>query len=174
MIQLGKFIIDNLQRPYLSTRLAAAQFPEKTKSQRGYPRFLGEGGQGRGDEGQDQGERRPGALAVGAVREERQQGEEAGEEVGAADHTGHRLAVDRMRREQEAGDRVAQAVPSRQHLENATNSRSIDQRFETEEKEREREREREKHRSIENNEFLNFASSTREREKLIRRFPLIR
>lgn len=114
---------DNLQRPYLSTRLAAAQFPEKTKSQRGYPRFLGEGGQGRGDEGQDQGKRRPGALAVGAVREERQQGEEAGEEVGATDHAGHRLAVDRMRREQEAGDRVAQAVPSRQYLENATNPR---------------------------------------------------
>lgn len=119
----GKFIIDNFQRAYLSTRLAAAQLPQKTKGQRGYPRFLGEGGQGGGDEGQDQGKRRPGALAVGAVREKRQQGEEAGEEVGATDHTGHRLAVDRMRREQEAGDRVAQAVPSRQHLENARNSR---------------------------------------------------
>lgn len=102
---------------YLTTRLAAAQFPQKTQSQRGYPRLLGEGGQGGGDEGQNQGKRRPGALAVGAVREERQQGEEAGEKVGATDHPGHRLAVDRMRREQEAGDRVAEAVPSRQYLQ---------------------------------------------------------
>ena len=112
-----------LATSYLSTRLAATQFPKETQSQRRNSSFLGERGQGGRHKGQKQRERWSGALAVGTVREKRRQSQQTGEKVRTTDHTGHCLAVNRMSGEQEAGDRVAEVVSSRQYLQNARNSR---------------------------------------------------
>lgn len=101
---------------YLSTWLAAAELPQKAKSQGRYARFFGEGGQRRRHQGQQQRKWRSGAITMGRVCQERCQGQEAGKKVGTSDYTGHSLTVNGMDRKQETRDRVREIAPSWQDL----------------------------------------------------------